>query len=149
MIRLPPVHTGARWTIFFTLTLLCLALGENYPFSNYPMYSDFTPRSYYIYLADAEGRPVATTRFGLTTPRLKKIFESHRRKAARQAEQGRSDAAATDRSAGLALLDHLEKLPAVQRQSPKLLRGLQVRRVNLLWRAGRIEAGTQTIAQRD
>ena len=44
------------------------------------------------------------------------------KKAAWQAEQGRSDAAATDRSAGLALLDYLEKLPAVQRQSPKLLR---------------------------
>jgi hypothetical protein len=148
MIRWLPVH-WTRWTIFLVFTFLCLVLGENYPFSNFPMYSDFTPRSYYIYLADAEGRAVATTRFGLTTPRLKKIFESHRRKSARSNDQLRRDPAATDRSAGLALLDHLEKLPAVQRQPPKLRRGLQVRRVNLFWRAGRIEAATHTIARRD
>jgi hypothetical protein len=148
MIRLPPLHL-ARWPIFFALTLLCLLAGENYPFSNFPMYSDFTPRSYYIYLADAQGRAVATTRFGLTTPRLKKIFESERRKAARHDHQVQGDTTAADRSAGFALLDYLENLPAVQQQSPKLPQGLQVRRVNLFWRAGRIDSSTQTIAERD
>ena len=139
----------ARWPVFFALAILCLVLRENYPFSNYPMYSSFAPKAYFIYLADANGQALAALRFGLTTPGLKKIFESRRRQIARERGETGSDLAAADRAAGIALLRYLEKLPAVQRQPPGLLRGLQVRRVNILWKKGVIEAETRTLAQRD
>ena len=68
----------ARWPIFFIVTFLCLAAQENYPFSNFPMYSSFAPKSYFLYLADAPGRPLPTFRFGLSTADLKKVFNSKR-----------------------------------------------------------------------
>src|SRR5262245_47346305 len=69
----------ARWPGFSALTCQRLDVGGNYAFSNYPMYSSFVRWSYYIYLADKMGQPLATCRFALTTPGLKKIFESRRR----------------------------------------------------------------------
>jgi hypothetical protein len=113
------------------------------------MYSSFAKKSYYIYLADAQGRPLATNRFGLTTPGLKKVFESKRRAEIRKRKNaGEPDAAWANRAAGVSLLRYLEELPAVQRQEPSLLPGLQVRRVNLLWKAGRIDSTSTTVAQR-
>jgi len=107
------------------------------------MYSSFAKNSYYIYLSDNTGQPLATTRFGLTTPGLKKIFESKRR-AEFKGKTGPIDA---DSVAGAALLRYLEELPVVQQQSPGLLHGLQVQRVNLLWKSGRIEADSKSIAR--
>ena len=49
--------------------------GEFYPLSSYPMYSNFRGHDYYVFLADAEGEPVACKDFGLTTPKLKKRFK--------------------------------------------------------------------------
>jgi|SRR5579862_4217504 len=129
--------TLERWSVFITLTILCLIVGENYPFSNFPMYSSFAPNSSYIYLADVTGAPVPTSRFGLNTMDLKKLFQSNR-----QAEL--ESKAGPDAAAGAALLHYLENLRAVP---PDLLRGLQVRRVNLLWKSGRIEADTRTVAR--
>ena len=140
--------TLQRWPVLFGLTILCLIARENYPFSNFPMYSSFAKSSYYIYLADGTGQPLATSRFGLTTTGLKKIFESNRR-AEFRVDKGtaKPDSALADRAAAAALLRYLDQLPDVRRQPPELLHGLQVRRVNLLWKAGRIEAETITIAQ--
>ncbi len=113
------------------------------------MYSSFAKNSYYIYLADAEGQPLATNRFGLTTPGMKKIFESKRRAAIKKDEDAHDrEPLWADRAAGGSLLQYLEGLPAVQKQKPSLLPGLQVRRVNLLWKAGRIESTTKIVAQR-
>ena len=138
-----------RWPALFGLTILCLIIRENYPFSNFPMYSSFAKSSYYIYLADAQGRPLATSRFGLTTPGVKKIFDSKRRAELRRGKEATGpNATWADRAAGASLLRYLEGLPAVQRQRPSLLPGLQVRRVNLLWEAGRIETATEIVAQR-
>jgi hypothetical protein len=138
-----------HWPVLFGLTILCLVIQENYPFSNFPMYSSFAKNSYYIYLADAKGQALATTRFGLTTPGMKKIFESKRRTEIRRSADGmEKDTSWADRAAGASLLRYLERLPAVQSQKPSLLPGLQVRRVNLLWKAGRIESATKIVAQR-
>ncbi len=113
------------------------------------MYSSFAKNSYYIYLADGKGEALGTNQFGLTTPGMKKIFESKRRAAIRKDITAQEqDPFWADRAAGAALLRYLEGLPAVQRQVPSLLPGLEVRRVNLLWKAGRVEATTRIVAQR-
>lgn len=111
------------------------------------MYSSFAKNSYYIYLADAAGQPLASARFGLTTPALKKIFESKRRGQFRKSVT--TDPGKADEAAGAALLRYVEELPAVQSGQHALLRGLQVRRVNILCKGGRITAQTQTVARHE
>jgi hypothetical protein len=55
--------------------------GEFYPLSNYPMYSHFEGRDYYVFLADGEGEPVPCKDFGLTAPKLKKRFKGELKSA--------------------------------------------------------------------
>ena len=137
-----------RWPVLVAITGLCLAAGENYPFSNFPMYSSFAKNSYYLYLADAAGRPLPTTRFGMTTPGLKKIFESKRRSLFRvKTGAAKPEPTAVDKAAGAALLQYLEALPAVRSQKSSLLHGLQVRRVGIFWQAASLSTDTQTLAQ--
>ena len=50
--------------------------GEWYPLSTYPMYSNFSGRDYYLYLADAAGEPVPCMDFGISAPKLKKKFKA-------------------------------------------------------------------------
>ena len=57
------------------MTLLCLGLRENYPFSHFPMFSSFSNRTYFIHLADAQGRELKTRQFGLSNSGMKKIFD--------------------------------------------------------------------------
>lgn len=50
---------------------------EAYPFSHYPMYSGFDDWDYYVYIADAEGRPLPleTLTQGYKSNSLKKRFD--------------------------------------------------------------------------
>ena len=93
-------RTRCKWLL--VMTVLCLALRENYPFSNFPMYSSFNNRTYYLYLTDARGNPIKTRQFGLSSSGLKKIFDRYRRlypalKAWREAGAGpHPDASASE-----------------------------------------------------
>lgn len=52
-----------------------LAVKENYPFSNYPMYGDPDPVSEYYHVADAEGKPIAVRSLtSVTCPQVGKIL---------------------------------------------------------------------------
>lgn len=53
------------------VTIVCLVVKENYPFSHYPMYSNFEDQTYYVWLADHEGEPIAAQK--TTYHRLGKI----------------------------------------------------------------------------
>ena len=69
--------------LVFLLTLLGLFLrnpdgnAEYYPFSNYPMYSQFDGNDYYVYIADQDGNPLPSKSHGITTPKIKKRFKKH------------------------------------------------------------------------
>jgi len=59
------------------IALLCLLLKENFPFTHYPMYSNFEDQTYYVWLSDGEGEPIPiqnTT--GLRLGRIKKIYNT-------------------------------------------------------------------------
>ena len=47
-----------RYQCLLVMVLLCLVLRENYPFSNFPMYSSSGKHTYYLYL-DRRGWPAA------------------------------------------------------------------------------------------
>jgi hypothetical protein len=56
-------------------TALSLVIKENYPFSNYPMYSNPSPERNYFMITDGEGKPIpVATLTGITCPKIGKIF---------------------------------------------------------------------------
>ena len=63
--KLAPISVAIGFTV------VCLVVKENYPFSHYPMYSNFDDQTYYVWLADGEGNPIASEK--LTYHRLGKI----------------------------------------------------------------------------
>lgn len=59
------------------LTAACLLIREQYPFSDFPMYSRFGRSTYYVYLAQGDGRPLPSYHtIGVSTATLKKVFDS-------------------------------------------------------------------------
>ncbi|MGI8604106.1 MAG: hypothetical protein ACR2OZ_14100 [Verrucomicrobiales bacterium] len=84
-----------RLPLKFTMLMVVVLYlaGEEYPFSPFPMYGDFAERAFYVYVSDAEGRPIATQKvFGQRASDVKKTFETHlrREKEALSKARGRS-----------------------------------------------------------
>ncbi|HSJ04271.1 MAG TPA: hypothetical protein VK956_17525 [Verrucomicrobium sp.] len=72
-------------TALLIYTGLSLAFKENYPFSNYPMYSNPSSERPYYTIADGEGKPIAVQKLtGVTCPKIGKIF---RKKAEEEAKK--------------------------------------------------------------
>ncbi len=64
-----------------TLTAACLVIGEQFPFSDFPMYSSFRRTTYYVYLADEAARPLPTIdTVGMMTPMLMKLYDTELRR---------------------------------------------------------------------
>jgi hypothetical protein len=139
-------HT--RCQCLLVMVLLCLSLRENYPFSNFPMYSSFSRRTYYLYLADAKGQPLQTRDFGLSSSALKKIFDRSRRLELEHFEQaGTERVALAEEAAGQSLLRYLDGLSAKRPKAKKLLAGLQVQHVLVRQDAHDLVLETRTIAR--
>jgi hypothetical protein len=138
--------TRCKWLLL--VTVLCLILRENYPFSHFPMYSSFSNETYFLYLRDAEGQPIATTRLGLSSSTLKKIFDRQRRsnlKKFRKADSARFQLA--DQAAAQSLLEYLDGLSAHVPSAGKLLPGARVQRVTVRERSGAIALETEALAE--
>ena len=54
--------------------LISLIVQEQYPFSHYPMYSGWSDRTHYFYIADEEGPIKAKLVFKVSVPRTKKLY---------------------------------------------------------------------------
>lgn len=68
-LKISPITTLALYTIF------SLILKENYPFSNYPMYSNPSPERPYYTVADGNGQALPIqTKTGITCPKIGKIY---------------------------------------------------------------------------
>lgn len=139
-------QTRCEWLL--VMTILCLGLRENYPFSNFPMYSSFNNRTYYLYLTDANGAAIRTKEFGLSSSALKKIFDRYRRQ-----ELGRFQDAGQDRvqlaeaSAGQLLLRYLDGLSAGRPKAAAMLAGLRVQHVRVSQRDDALNLETHVVAQ--
>ena len=72
-----------HWVIVLLMTFIIPALtaktekpGEFYPFSNFPMYSRFSPDTYYVYVTDLQNKPVAAGHlFGTSVSNVKKAYD--------------------------------------------------------------------------
>ncbi len=121
-----------RCKCLLVMTILCLGLRENYPFSNFPMYSSFSSRTYYLYLTGADGQSLRTREFGLSTSGLKKIFDHYRRIELRRFERSREERVSlAEQSAGNSLLQYLDGLSQGRPRAKKLLAGMTVQHVRV------------------
>jgi len=138
--------TRCNWLL--VMLLLGLVLRENYPFSHFPMFSSFSSKTYFIYLADPRGRPLRTRQFGLSNSTLKKIFDRQRRKELRRfAEAGKERVPRAEAAAGETLLRYLDGLTKNRLPAKRLLPGLQVEHVRLQQKGSALVLETKTIAR--
>ena len=138
--------TRCKWLL--VVVLFCLVLQENYPFSHFPMYSSFANYTYLIYLADAQGRPIATPRFGLSSSALKKIFDRYRRVALKKFEgSGKERVSLAEKAAGESLLQYLDGLAERRPTARQLIPGMQVRHVRVDQKSDALVFETVTLAQ--
>jgi len=130
------------------LTFLCLALKEQYPFSNFPMYSTFENKTYYVHLADGADQPVPTAEaLGLATSTLKKIYDGEVRRELRRLQVRREHLTAEQKQAiGGPVLARLKKASAAQGAVgiPEVLRLYQV---DIALAGGRFEKRRSFIAE--
>jgi hypothetical protein len=137
-----------RCKCLLVMTLLGLVLRENYPVSNFPMYSSFIAEAYYLYLTNAEGTPLATRRFGLTAYELKKIFDRHGRKELKRYRKSEDQPVLlAEEAAGRSLLAYLDDISAGNSGAKKLLAGLQVRYVLIAQHGDELRQETRIVAQ--
>jgi hypothetical protein len=136
-----------RFRCLLVMVLLGLILRENYPFSNFPMYSSFSRRTYFIYLANAAGEPIKTRDLKLSNSTLKKIFDRHRREELlRFTNAGEKRVVLAEQAAGRALLDYLHHLSASRPEITGRLRGAEIRHVTVIQENNSIVLKTKTIA---
>jgi len=139
-------RTGCQWLV--VMTVLCLVLRENYPFSNFPMYSSFSRKTYFVYLVDPAGEAIKTPTFGLSSSALKKIFDRARREELEHFEGAGADRVPlAEQAAAHSLLRYLEGLAESQPAARKLLAGLQVRHVRVTQKSDALSLETRTLAQ--
>lgn len=139
-------QTRCKW--FVIMTVLCLGLRENYPFSNFPMYSSFSHHTYFLYLTDARGDTIKTRQLGLSSSALKKIFDRARRRELEHFEgSGKARVPLAEQAAAQSLLGYLDGLVAKKPPARKLLAGLQVRHVRVSQNADALSLETRTLAQ--
>jgi hypothetical protein len=102
------------WPWFAGSIVLGLTIKENFPFSHWPMYSNFTRQADYVYVVDGNGQPLATRSFAESAPRLRKQFERERRSQ----EKTLRNSAQVEEEAAIHLLKRLaRRLSPEQRAS--------------------------------
>ena len=133
------MRTNLRPLLLFTAA--CLMIGEQYPFSNFPMYSSFGRDTYYVYLADPAGEPLPTVKtVGVTTAILKKIYDTELRRELKQLKtQRRRLSAEQKRPVGERVLRSL----AADIATPPM----RLYEVNLSLEGGRFAKKTELIAE--
>lgn len=71
-------------TILVIVTVLNLVLREQFPFSHFPMYADFSPRPFYLRVTDDADRPVRLDGVAWAAQLLTKVYTHERRLEARR-----------------------------------------------------------------
>lgn len=75
----PRTRATIRHPLFPMVVLIavCLIVEENYPFSDFPMYSNLSPSSHYFHLVDENDEPLPIKAlFGISASEFKKIYHS-------------------------------------------------------------------------
>jgi hypothetical protein len=111
----PTLEWLRAWPWFVASIVLGFCIQENFPFSHWPMYSNFSRESGYVYVVNAAGEPIAAAALFETAPRLRRQFERERRTELNRVKTGQitKTPAEIERDAATHLLKRL-----AQRLSP-------------------------------
>jgi hypothetical protein len=133
--------------------------GEWYPFSNFPMYSDFEEQAYYVYITDRDDKPVRLGEtFGMAPSDVKKTYDQRLKKEVqRLKEEARAhgqkysrkiiDMTAEEcRPVGDATLRDLREHTKYQ-EAVRRLNGLRLYQVDIFINDGRIEKNTKKVGE--
>ena len=94
-------------SVIVWITLFCIVVKENYPFSHFPMYSGFSDRTYFYYFAQ-EGDPIEAKRiFKTSIPRSKKLMGNYKDEGEKANPEAEDEA--IEREAGRELLAYLRE----------------------------------------
>lgn len=131
--------------------------GEWYPFSNFPMYSDFEEQAYYVYVTDRDDKPVSIGDiFGMAPSDVKKAYDQKLKKEVQRLKdeaKGRGQkysrkiiemSAEECRVAGDATLRDLREHTKYQ-DAVRQLNGLRLYQVDIFIKDGRIEKNTKRV----
>jgi len=90
--------------------VLCYWFQDFYPLSHFPMYSKFDERTYYVYLRDKEGEPIAAVpKFNIYTSDLKKHYSRDLKDLKKGLKGSHFDWTESQKwEAGMATLDYLK-----------------------------------------
>jgi hypothetical protein len=146
--------SAARWPVLvtFPLAALLFVIGEQYPFSPFPMYQDFESKAFYVWISDEAGHRVALLpTFGLRAGALKKTFETKLREVRAEASPHKSPKGKPtqeqQRHAGEAALAWMVAQSGAHLQ-PSVPGGLRLMKVEVELKDGRLSETTSELARR-
>lgn len=152
----PPSTASRRWwqripmIRVIVLTIAMLLMGEQFPFSYFPMYSSFDPQTDYYFVTSEEGKPLACVEtFGTSTANVKKMYRSRLRELVAAHGVGETDATPQERErVGEEMLVYLRGLGLRLGKSvpndPVLLKRVVLKRSN----GGEISQHETVVAQK-
>lgn len=116
---------------------LCLWFGENYPFSNFPMYSSLNPRAELVYVTNDAGEPLEMQAvFDFQTWSARKMLVTETRKLEKQ-HPDLSKAEIREQAAHFVLAFLLQRIPESRRDG-LIAQGAQLHWDKLELKNGRI-----------
>ena len=85
------VHLLKYWPWFVFSMVIGHMTKENFPFSHWPMYADFAKNVDYVFFEDKQGQPVPAYIFRETSARLKRQFNSERKREFKELREKNPD----------------------------------------------------------
>lgn len=130
----------------FLFAVFSLTVRECYPFSNFPMYSKNSPRTWYLYLQDGEGNDIPVSKhFRITAPQIKKVYSAKRDQFLKENDLKNSELTSEHhRQLGEATLNYVYTLAI----DPKSIDSIRLIYVELEIEEGDFQKQTRQIAVR-
>ncbi|HEY5892805.1 MAG TPA: hypothetical protein VIT91_06195 [Chthoniobacterales bacterium] len=126
------------------VTLACLLIGEAYPFSNFPMFGNFSGKTWYVYLADEAGKAIPAMDFGVPTNGLKKAYDANLNRIKATLPKKKKLSPEQERAAAE---ETLRYLIAQRSERPSHLAALRLVRVDVRMRDGKMVEETRTAGE--
>lgn len=132
--------------VFAVVVILCLVLGERYPFTDYPMFADLPNHAWHIYVTDGENRPIrGRPTFGRTVMSMRRLVKTHLEKLTH--EDPTLSALAREQAAGRYLIGRILADRERLAEPPPLPEEIRIWRAQLYQRDGEIVRERERLAE--
>lgn len=124
--------------------------GEFYPFSNFPMYSRFSPDTYYVFVTDLNDQPIAVgNTFGTAVSNVKKMYDRKLINLKKEAGGKIKKADLPDAVKRIAADEVLHWLAdnAHNREVMKERSGLRLHQVDVIFKEGRVSKSSRQVGE--